>query len=390
MKLETQRELLARVERHLAQKSTDMAPAAARVDAAHYADAALQDVEIRRLFRASPVLVGLTPDAPRPGSFFTEDVAGLPLLVVRGDDGRVRTFVNACRHRGARIADGRGEARSFSCPFHAWHYARDGRLIARANSCGGFDAMPEDDAALRELPCREVAGMIFALPEGHDIDDALERLIGGAREEIASYGIEEHVHFDSRTTERRCNYKLVVDTFCEAYHIAALHKQSILPYYYSVPALSDSMGAVVRMIGVRSSIAKEWPKPVGDRRFVRHGTIQYIVPPNVVLTHQVDHVQLWQVYPVPGAPDRCRVNFRLYWPAPLDDEARRKSAFNVDVIWNVTNDEDFPQCEQAQAAMASGAIERLVFGRNEPALVHYHGYMDAAIGAGLVARGFGS
>jgi hypothetical protein len=121
------------------------------------------------------------------------------------------------------------------------------------------------------------------------------------------------------------------------------------------------------MIGVRSSIDKEWAKDEEERRFIRHGTIQYLIPPNIVLTHQVDHIQLWQMYPVAGDPERCRASLSLYWPAPIDDAAQKKCQFNLDVLWQVTNDEDFPQ--------ASGAIPELVFGRNEPSPIRYHRQM---------------
>ena len=138
------------------------------------------------------------------------------------------------------------------------------------------------------------------------------------------------------------------------------------------------------MIGVRSSIDKEWAKDEADRRFIRHGTIQYLLPPNIVLTHQVDHIQLWQVYPIAGDPERCRASLSLYWPTPIDDAARKKCQFNLDVLWQVTNDEDFPQSIAIHRNLASGAIPELVFGRNEPSLIHYHRQIAAAIDSQLL------
>ena len=386
MNLQTQQQLLARAQALKAAGSTDMAPHALRIAAAHYTDAALLQEELQQHFRLRPLLLALTPDIPAPGSFLARDVIGWPLLLVRGDDGVARTFVNACRHRGARVAGGRGQARSFSCPFHAWNYGSGGHLIARSNSHGGFDAMCAADSNLQALPTRERGGMIFVQLGGEDIDAGLAVLIGPAVDEIASYDIGAQVYFDTRQIVRDCNYKLVVDTFTEAYHIAALHKDSIRPFYFSSPALTDALGAVTRMIGVRSSIEKEWLKPAAEQRLLRHGTTQYILPPNTVLTHQIDHIQLWQVFPVAGDPGRCEVNFHLYWPrssasdaAELGEEDKRKAAFNVDVIWKVTNEEDFPQCEHAHAALASGALPAVVFGRNEPGGVYYHQQMDAVM-----------
>ena len=144
------------------------------------------------MFRKQPLLVGLTPDAPTPGSYFTHEAADTGLIIVRGDDNVVRAFVNACRHRGTRIAEGRGTKRTFSCPFHAWNYARDGKLISRPNSCGGFDSTGDEFGALLQKPCIEVAGMIFVLLEGTDIETKVRRLVGEVAHEIESYAIGEN------------------------------------------------------------------------------------------------------------------------------------------------------------------------------------------------------
>ena len=357
-----------------------MAPHNVRVPARHYVDAQQTAAEMRELFKCQPLLVALSPDLPEPGNFVTHETADVSLLLVRDDDRRARAYVNACRHRGARIAEGRGSKRTFSCPFHAWNYGRDGRVIGRPNSCGGFDGVVDAFEALYEVPCVETAGLVFVLLEGEGIEHKVNTLVGGVLDEIAGYRIGQTQYFDSRSTERDCNYKFIVDGFTESYHIKALHKDTISPYYYTAPALMDAFGPIVRMIGVRSSIDKEFGKPADERRFLPHGTTQYLIPPNVVLTHQVDHVQLWQMYPVNGATDRCRITFSLYWPAPMDAEAERKSRFNVDVIWKVTSEEDFPQSLAIHRNLASGAVRELVFGRNEPALIHYHEYIAKAVG----------
>ncbi|HEX7035059.1 MAG TPA: aromatic ring-hydroxylating dioxygenase subunit alpha [Pseudomonadales bacterium] len=381
MKLDVQHALIERFVRHRQQGTTDMAPHSLRVPASHYTDPAQTAREIDIWFRQSPLLVALTPELPEPGSYVTVEAAGTSLLLVRDDHRRARAFINACRHRGARIAEGRGQARTFSCPFHAWNWARDGRLISRPNSCGGFDDAGDAFSHLLEVESLETAGMIFVLLRGSGIDVKVRHLLGDALDEIARYGIENTVYFGSRSTERACNYKLIMDGFTESYHIAALHKRTINPYYYTHPGLTDAFGPTVRMIGVRSSIDRELEKPAADQRLLPHGTTQYLIPPNVVLTHQVDHIQFWQMYPIDGAPDRCSIHFSLYWPAPMDEEAERKSQFNIDVIWNVTTEEDFPQSLAIQRNLASGAVPELVFGRNEPALIHYHQQIAAAMGS---------
>ena len=222
--------------------------------------------------------------------------------------------------------------------------------------------------------------MIFVLLEGSDIDRKVEELVGAMRDEVAGYDIASLRYFDSRRAERSCNYKFIMDGFGESYHLKVLHKATIAPYFEGIAGLTDALGPVVRNIGVRSSVDKELAKDPADQRFLRHGTIQYMIPPNALLSHQVDHVQFWQIYPIGGDPGRCRVELHLYWPQPIDEEARRKAEFNLDLLWNVTTTEDFPQSDRIHANLASGAMREVVFGRNEPALIHYHKQIAQAVG----------
>jgi len=386
VRLDLQHRLLARVREHLAAGTTDMGAHCLRAAAAHYASPAELERELRAWFRARPLLVALAPDLPAPGTYLARDAGDLPLLLTRAADGAVRAFVNACRHRGTRVAEGRGARERLVCPFHAWTYDLTGRVRARPQSCAGFAGIGDGYDALHELPCREVAGMIFVQREGDDIDANLEALVAGIREEVADYRIADHVYCDGRATERACNYKLVMDGFAESYHLKVLHKDTIAPYYYAAPSLADALGPVARVIGVRTGVEAELAKPPAEQRFLRHGTVQYLLPPNAVLCHQVDHLQLWQIHPAGRDPGRCRIALHLYWPAPVDDEGGRKAAFNLDVLWRVTTSEDFPQAEHIQAGLASGAVPELVFGRNEPGLVHYHEQMARGAGSESVAR----
>ncbi len=383
MNLETQRILLGRAAAHVAAQTTDMAEHCLRVGAEHYTSAAQLEREVQILFRERPLIAALSPDLPEPGSFVTHDAGETPLMLVRNEKGVVRAFVNACRHRGTRIAEGRGARKRLSCPFHAWTYDLDGRVCSRPMSCGGFEGAGDEFDRLAEVPCREVAGLIFVLLEGGDIDRKIADLAGGMLDEVAGYDIASHGYFASRAIDRSCNYKFIMDGFAESYHLKVLHKATIAPYFEGI-GLTDRLGPVVRNIGLRSSIEKELAKDPAERRFLRHGTTQYLIPPNALLSYQVDHVQFWQIYPSGRDPGRCRVQFHLYWPPPIDDEARRKAEFNLDLLWKVTTTEDFPQSDRIHANLASGAIRELVFGRNEPGLVWFHEEIARAVGGTAV------
>lgn len=339
------------------------------------------DEEIDALFTNRPLLVALTPHLPETGSYITHEALNTSLLLVRDSAGIARAYLNACRHRGARIAEGSGCNKSFSCPFHAWNWGLDGTIIARPNSHQAFNGVDSTYDRLLEVPCYEAAGLIFVLLEGDDIEAKVHDLMEPALEDIAGFDIAGTTYIDSRYTELDCNYKFFLDGFAETYHIAPLHKDSISPYYYSGSTLFDSIGRVVRLISPRRTIDKEFAKPQAEQTLVLpYTTTEYLLAPNVLLTHQVDHIQFWRVYPLDGA-QRCRVELNVFWPGAMDEEAWRKARLNVDLVWQVTTEEDFPQSVAIHRNLASGALPDLVFGRNEPALIRYHQNIADAIGS---------
>ena len=147
-------------------------------------------------------------------------------LVVRGRDGRLRAFLNVCRHRGAKVADGFGTARVFSCPYHAWTYDLSGRVRGIPDErC--FPGVRAERSALTELPLCEKHGLVWVIPtpaadaaSGFDIDPWL----GGLGPQLAAVGFESWHFQDKRLIPETMNWKLIVDTFHEGYHIGFLHR----------------------------------------------------------------------------------------------------------------------------------------------------------------------
>src|ERR1700761_9616221 len=106
----------------------------------------------RRMILAEPVIVGHVSQLRQPGDFITHRDCGVPLLVVRQDDGGIKAFVDACRHRGARVCTAAsGSAQAFTCPYHGWTYRRDGALLRVPRD--GFPNLDTAKSGLVELPC---------------------------------------------------------------------------------------------------------------------------------------------------------------------------------------------------------------------------------------------
>jgi hypothetical protein len=170
----------------------------------------------------------------------------------------------------------------------------------------------------------------------------------------------------------------VLDTFTESYHIRTLHKTTIAPHYLSYSVASEGFGPHGLSLGLRRSVLEELDKPRDDWDLLPHATIQYLIVPNIVLTHQLDHVEMWRVQPVDVHTSVVATS--IYAPAePHSDKARLYFVKNLDLLLGVTDTEDFPLMERIQATLESGALPEVVYGRNEPPLVHFHRSVDALL-----------
>lgn len=381
MKDTKQHEMLERLRVHFENNTTDKSSHSLQVPASHYVGSEQFAREVDVLFKKRPLLVALTPHIPNAGDYLTHEAIDTSLLITRDKAGAARAYLNACRHRGARLAEGKGNKATFSCPFHAWNWGLDGKIIARPNSHDGFAAADARYDQLIEVPCYEQAGLIFVLLDGSDIEAKVQAMMGAALTDIDNYDIANTHYIDSRSTELACNYKFFLDGFAETYHIAPLHKDSISPFYYSNSTLVEQMNEVIHLVSPRKTIDREFEKPAAEQgQVLPYCTTEYLIGPNVLLTHQVDHIQFWRAYPVDGA-NRCRVELNVFWPKPMDEDDERKANLNVDLVWKVTTEEDFPQSVAIHRNLASGALPELVFGQNEPALIYYHQNIAKAIGS---------
>ena len=182
--------------------------------------------EIERLFRGHPLPVAFGCEVAEPGDFLTLDIAGVPVMLIRDDEGTVRGLLNTCRHRGARLLDGAGQVgKALVCPYHNWTYDRCGVLTAQPGA-EHFPNIAVGEETLVRFPTEERDGFVWLLldPAGTlDLDEAL----GDFGAELAAFGLANYRHRGSHAWTKRMNWKLGVDTFLEYYHVPILHRASI-------------------------------------------------------------------------------------------------------------------------------------------------------------------
>ncbi len=362
-------------------RTTAMADAVYRQPVREYTCPDIAAEEERVFFRQRPLCVGMSGLLPEPGSYFTHDLSGLPIVLTRADDGEVRALLNVCRHRGSRVAEACGKSRSFVCPYHAWTYGLDGKLVARPEE-SSFAAAARERHGLTPLTAIERDGLIWVSPAPGQVLN-LEDHLQGLGDEIAGYDLAGFHHYESRLLKRRMNWKLLIDTFLESYHFCVLHKDSICPIFYENLTTFDTWGPHFRLVAARRTIEDIRQQPVSSWNLLPYMVAIYVFFPNTVLIWQLDHAELWQIYPDDGAPEDSKVLLSLYTPEPaVTDSDRRHWDANMDLVVHVVEKEDFPVGEGIQRGFHSGAQDHIVFGENEPALAHFHrtltGQLDAA------------
>ena len=195
---------------------------ASGLPAAHYTDPAHFELEKRRIFYRSWICVGHESMARAPGAWFVARVADQEVLVVRNEEGRLNAFHNACRHRGHVLASGSGECRRLVCPYHAWTYDLDGRLLRAPNMARVPDFEP-GEVRLSTVRVETLAGAVFV---NLDADaPPLASVFAGVEKEILRHKAnvaDQELVYDNPLVHR-CNWKASVENFSECYHCGPVH-----------------------------------------------------------------------------------------------------------------------------------------------------------------------
>ena len=239
----------------------------------------------------------------------------------------------------------------------------------------GIDA-PEVDHDGRDDEC-------WAEEAADFVDDTLQ----GVARDLASYGFENFHHFGTAELRPKMNWKLVIDTFLESYHIKVLHHASIASLIESNIQTFDSFGLNHRGIYVRKNFDELRAQPESDWNILPYTTMVYVLFPNTVLVVQQQQIETWRVYPDGDDPNLAKMHLSLYAPeAPATESAVRHWRNNMDLLKRVVNEEDFTLGEKMQMGFHSPAQEHVTFGRNEPSLAHFHGSLDSALGLRAAAE----
>ena len=342
--------------------------------------------EWQAFFNEHPQVVGLAADLPKPGSFFTCDDFGKPVLCTRDGDGVFRAFLNVCRHRGSIVeTEARGRKNLFSCPFHAWGYNLGGELVAVPKE-SHFGPVDRSCHGLRPLPAEERFGLLWVHPQPDGVMN-LDQHLGALGPELEDWHLERFMHHGQTTYRHAMNWKLAIDTFGETYHFNTLHRNSLAQDFHGNVQLYDTYERNHRMMLCLKNIETLRDQDPADWHVLSASLPVYYIFPNTQLIIGFAGPTLVRIYPAASDPHNSHSQISFYINPSLDPTklTGRNADRVADIVSrmegfaDVIRDEDYVAAASAHVGARAGAQEYVTFGRNEPALHHYHNTYRAAL-----------
>jgi nitrite reductase/ring-hydroxylating ferredoxin subunit len=351
-------------------RTTEMADEILTVPLSYYRDPALAERELQ-LCRRTPLALAPTAQLPAPHDFVVRDVLGTSVLLTRDAGGTAHAFLNYCRHRGGKpTADGCGNARRHTCPYHAWSYDSAGRLVGIPGQ-DGFDGLVRDDYGLVELPSEERHGFVWVvLTVGEPIDVAAH--LGPLDGELGAWGLGTASYLTERELRADVNWKAAIEAFAENYHFPYVHPNSIVGQNtlantatYDGFGLHHRLGFATRWIeGARN--ASDIADPLALMVFI------YWIFPNLTLAMSAVGTEIIDILPTAGGdPGRCVVRHGWMATEPAADEAVQAGYAELyEAVHAALRDEDVGVLAGCGEAGRAGQHDHMVIGRNEIGVQH--------------------
>ena len=359
-------ELLDHILNHIDNGTTDLGDEDWFEPVENYTSPLRFDAE-RRLMRRLPIPFCPVAALPNAGSYVARASAGVPLVVVRGLDGSIRAFRNACRHRGMQLADGSGCTKIFRCNYHGWAYRLDGRLEYVPHE-HGFPDLDKNSNGL--VPVHEVeirSGLVFITQD--------EPVGLGALDSLPDLLTENQVLFDSSESVEDINWKLTAEGTLEGYHIKPTHPESFYPYGYDNLNVIETQGPNSRVCFPFRRIEKLRDAPRENLSLDRMVTLVHRIFPFTSINQLSQHCHV--SFAEPESATRTRYfNYKFTLPKPngsaATEEELARAKKDAAFLSDTGNQEDAKVVSDIQAAMSSGANTHYRFGRFESAIHHLH------------------
>ncbi|MGB7130881.1 MAG: aromatic ring-hydroxylating dioxygenase subunit alpha [Candidatus Sulfotelmatobacter sp.] len=327
-----------------------------------YYDPDVYAVEKERIFSCTWQVVGHRDQVKNAGDYFTTELIGEPLLVVRGVDGKLRAFYNVCRHRAGPAAEGCGSRKLFRCGYHGWTYDLDGSLIS-ATEIEGVEGFRAEDFALAPVRVEEWFNFVFVNldREARPLRECLDEL----PRQVEKFPFAAMKLFERRTYELKCNWKAYVDNYLEGYHLPSVHPGLNRELDYNAYTVEPHAEYVRQFSPIRGA----QPGDATPRRYQEAGedltTDYFWIFPNWMLNCYPDNISLNVVLPL--SAERSLAIFE--WYLPEKDHGSPAAKASVEFSHQIQI-EDVAICETVQKNLHSRSYSRGRFSVRQEKGVH--------------------
>jgi len=324
--------------------------------AEYYASEAFLELEKEEIFRKEWVCLGRVEEVPNPGDYFSTELIDEPLIVVRGQDKKVRVLSNVCRHRSSVILEGKGTAKNFVCPYHAWTYANDGQLLRAPymDQVKGFDVK---DCRLPKFKTEVWHGFLYV-----NLDGKAKPLAPRLKElepYIANYHMGEMAHQFVREEEWSTNWKCLIENGLEGYHLTNLHYKTL--GNVTPTELCEKIPGGEGYTAYKSHYPPNFPqrKPYHDD--ITEEEKRYSMMFCVYPAHVVGLTPNGVVYSCvrPGSVDKLEMRWGI---ATFGQKPTQKRIKEMVALYDAVNTEDRGQLELLWRGMNSRYAERSLLG----------------------------
>jgi choline monooxygenase len=351
-----------------------------------YTDPAVLDIEKERIFRPTWQLLGTLSHAcgevngvkrtiADPESFFTADVCGEPVVVVRDKQGMLRAFSNVCRHRAGPIASGSGCKSVLRCGYHGWTYTLDGRLIGTPD-VEGVEFF--DRSTMGMVPLRLETWEQFIFVNFDREAEPLSVYLGDIPEQARGFQFDGLQFTERRDYVIACNWKVYVDNYLEGYHIPIAHPGLMREIDYSQYRTETFRYHSQQFAPIRAMK----PEEAGER-FYAPGTglqeaLYFWIFPNLMLNIYPDNVSTNLIVPV--SHEKTLTIFEWFFHDAGSEKTQERMKKAIDFSDEVQQ-EDIGLCENVQRGLRSATYDRGRYSmKRENGVHHFHMLLGEFLG----------
>lgn len=347
------------------------------------------DAEVRQIHLKHWMFVGRADQVAEAGSYMAVDTVGGPVLITRDEKDKLHAFANFCRHRGTQLAEGCGKRRSLVCPYHAWVFGLDGKLL-RAPGMADTPGFNPEKESLIPIRMETWAGNLFI-----NFDESAQDLmsyLGSFPELFSTHRVEDMRWVFGVDIPAQCNWKMLLENALESYHTGIVHARTVgMQTSLTIPGEENWTAIQVQSTMTTAVLDKTAPAPFpqieGLHEQARKGTYFTLIAPTTQLVFAQDC--MWWLVVRPIAPDRSVLSVGGCFPKEcLEHPDFQELAKPYFARWEAVAKEDVGILEKQQLGMQSVLFQPGMLSSRDDVVHTFGEWVRKRLGAAIYSSPF--